>query len=142
METPATELRETVRDVLLSSEAFQSLDKDKRLDLAQSLIKVCQTALALAAEEQHPAVPRMKRPVAMAQAAGSQFSGVAADKVASTTRNILNAVSFPRFVTELINGVFKALIDSNQTQMQSYVELIKNVAASTEGFSDVNLAPD
>jgi len=41
----------------------------------------------------------------------------------------------------LINGVFKALIDSNQQQMQSFVELIKNVAASTEGFADLNMAP-
>jgi hypothetical protein len=42
-------------------------------------------------------------------------------------------------VTELINGVFKALNDSNQQQMTSYVELIRNVAASTEGFADANV---
>ena len=47
-------------------------------------------------------------PLARAQSAGSEFSGVAASRVAGTTRDILNAVSFPRFVTELINGVFKA----------------------------------
>jgi hypothetical protein len=82
-----------------------------------------------------------RAPIALAQNAGSQFSGVATDKIAGTTRAILNAVSFPRFVTELINGVFKALVDSNQQQMQSYVELIKNVAATTEGFADANLAP-
>jgi hypothetical protein len=59
--------------------------------------------------------------------------------VAGTTRQILEAVSFPRFVTELITGVFKALVDTNQQQMHAYVELIRNVAASTEGFADANV---
>jgi hypothetical protein len=74
----------------------------------------------------------------MAQGAGSDFSGVAASKVASTTQNILNAVSFPRFVTDLINGVFKAILTSNSQQMTSYVELINNVSSSLSGFSDTN----
>src|SRR4051812_43814498 len=71
--------------------------------------------------------------------AGSEFSGVAADKVAGTTKAILNAVSFPRFVTELINGVFKAMNDSNQQQMASYIELIQNVSNTLDGFADANV---
>ena len=62
--------------------------------------------------------------------------------MAGTTRDILNAVSFPRFVTELINGVFKAMVDSNRQQMQGYVELLNNVSASTEGFADSNMGAD
>lgn len=160
-ESPSTLIRETVRDLLLSSAAYHSLDPEKRSEIAKSMVNVCQTAVSLLAEEantsemvgalaQPLAHDEPKRratlsspaPVAMAQNAGEQFSGVAAQRVADTTRNILNAVSFPRFVAELINGVFKALIDSNQQQMHSYVELIKNVAASTDGFADANLAPD
>ena len=80
--------------------------------------------------------------LAAAQTAGQDFSSVSASKVAGTTQAILNAVSFPRFVTDLINGVFKALVDSNHQQMASYVELIKNVAATLDGFSDMNLGPD
>ncbi len=104
MTAPAPEVRQTVRDLLMSSEAYHALDPEKKRAMAQAMVQVCQTAV-------------------------------------STTRAVLNAVSFPRFVTELINGVFKALIDSNQQQMQSFVELIKNVAASTEGFADLNMAP-
>jgi hypothetical protein len=44
-------------------------------------------------------------------------------------------------VTELINGVFKALVDSNQQQMNAYVDLIRNVSATVEGFQDMNYAP-
>jgi hypothetical protein len=36
-------------------------------------------------------------------------------------------------------GVFKALVDANQQQLHSYVELIQNVAASTAGFADANV---
>jgi hypothetical protein len=136
--TPLPVVRETVRDLLLSSAAYHALDEDRRRDVAQALVKVCDTAVALLREE-----ARSARPVtAMAQNAGEQFSGVSAERMAGTTSAILNAVSFPRFVTELINGVFKALVDSNQQQMHAYVELIKNVAATTEGFADANLAPD
>jgi hypothetical protein len=81
-------------------------------------------------------------PLALAQSAGSDFSGRAVDRVADTTRNIINAVSFPRFVTELINGVFKAMLDSSSQQMNSYVELLNNVAASTDGFMDSNVGGD
>ena len=77
--------------------------------------------------------------LARAQNAGDEFSGVAADKVAGTTKAILNAVSFPRFVTELITGVFKAMNDSNQQQLTAFVELIRNVAQTTEGFADSNV---
>ncbi len=140
MTSPAPEVRHAVRDLLLSSEAYHALDEEEKREMAQAMVKVCHTAVSLAQEQVEPARgPR--QPVASAQGAGTQFSGVATDKLAGTTRAVLNAVSFPRFVTELINGVFKALIDSNQQQMQSYVELIRNVAASTEGFGDVNLAP-
>src|SRR5262249_51485270 len=74
--------------------------------------------------------------------AGDSFSGVSASQVAGTTRAILNAVSFPRFVTELINGVFKAILDSSIQQMHSFVDLLNNVSASTEGFADAHMGPD
>lgn len=139
---PPLVVRDAVRSLLMSSKAYQDLPPEQRSAFAQALVQVCHTAVELIGEEarNHPQA-LSKAPVAFAQSAGSQFSGVATDKIAGTTRAILNAVSFPRFVTELINGVFKALVDSNQQQMQSYVELIKNVAATTEGFADANLAP-
>ena len=137
-------VRETVRELLLSSPAYGDLDPAKRRELAQALVKVCDIAAALLEEETRstPSRPPARQVLAMAQNAGEQFSGVSASRVAGTTSAILNAVSFPRFVTELINGVFKALVDSNQQQMHSYVDLIKNVAATTEGFADANLGPD
>ncbi len=153
---PPGTVRAAVRNLLLSAASFHGLDPIQRREVAQATVKVCQTAVALLREEAEsakmiaeisPAPQAMavdvRRP-ALAQAlnAGQQYSGVSAERVAGTTRAILNAVSFPRFVTELINGVFKSLVDTNQQQMNSYVELIKNVAAATDDFADANMGAD
>ncbi len=153
---PLPLVRQTVRAILLSSPAYSTLDAASRRQMAEAMVKVCHRAALLIREETDSAQQAqiiaqaaaiqpsngVKPPaLARAQSAGSEFSGVAAGRVAETTHQILNAVSFPRFVTELINGVFKALVDSNQQQMHSYVELLNNVAASTEGFADANFAP-
>lgn len=158
--SPLPIVRKAVRELLLSSAAFHSLNPKSRLEIAHALVKVCNTAASLIREETEsievvgpaqsesgvttpkPTTTDSLPPLAAAQSAASEFSGVAAERVAGTTRSILNAVSFPRFVTELINGVFKAIIDSNRQQMDAYVDLLKNVAASTEGFADANLGPD
>lgn len=146
---PSPVVRGAVRDLLSSCDAFESLSPYQRKEAAQAMVRVCQTAVALAQEEAKAdaaaaSIAKSSRPrvVAAAQGAGQEFSGVSASKVAGTTQAILNAVSFPRFVTDLINGVFKALVDSNHQQMASYVELIKNVAASLDGYSETNLGPD
>lgn len=142
-------VRAAVRDLLSSSQAFHGLTPENRKAAAQAMVKVCQTAVSLMQEEAKAdlevksggTAPR-QRAIAAAQSAGQDFSGVSASKVAGTTQAILNAVSFPRFVTDLINGVFRAMVDSNRQQMASYVDLIKNVAASLDGFSEMSLGQD
>ncbi|MBN3760744.1 hypothetical protein [Burkholderia sp. Ac-20365] len=139
--SPSPAVRQSVRALLDAKPGFHTLDAPTRRDVASALVRIADAATALSNEEQAArAAPRAQRPaLSRSQDAGSSFSGVAASKVARTTTEILNAVSFPRFVTELINGVFKALNDSNQQQLHSYVELIQNVAASTDGFADANI---
>ena len=140
---PPEPVRTAIRALLTASSDYQGLDSHTRREIAQGLVKITSTALALAAEADAAAIAaRPDRTLARAQSAGSEFSGVAAQRVAGTTRDILNAVSFPRFVTEFITGVFKALVDTNQQQMNAYVELIRNVSASMEGFADANVGLD
>ncbi|WP_146150997.1 hypothetical protein [Allosphingosinicella deserti] len=130
------EVRHGVRSLLAAQQGFSALDPETRRDLAGSLVKIGSAALANDELARRP-VPR--RPMGTALNAGSEFSGVATDRVAGTTQAVLNAVSFPRFVTELITGVFKAMNDSNQQQMTAFVDLIRNVAQTTEGFADANV---
>jgi hypothetical protein len=133
-----TDVRRVVRSLLLDEPAFHDLDGDQRQSLAESMVRVLSVAADQVAEEDAAG----HEPLAAAQSAGDEFSGVAAERVAGTTRAILNAVSFPRFVSDLLNGVFKAIVDSNMQQLDSYIDLLNNVAASSDGFADANLGPD
>jgi hypothetical protein len=133
-------VRGVVRGMLLATPSFQELDPARKKQMAESMVRVCHAAVSLIQEEmESDREARGGRRLSRAQSAGSDFSGVAAQKVAGTTRDILNAVSFPRFVTELINGVFKAMIDSSTQQMNSFVELLNHVSASLDGFADANV---
>ena len=147
---PLPIVRATVRSLLLSSPSYLALEQPRRDKLAKAMVRVCTTAASLIQEEMESdreaqremaaQRPAPRRPLARAQSAPA--FGEAASRVAGTTQAILNAVSFPRFVTELINGVFKAMLDSSMQQMNSYVELLNNVSASLEGFADSNMGAD
>jgi len=60
-QAPLPVVRETVRQLLLSSAAYRDLDSGKRRELAQSLVKVCDTAVALLEEEARTASPKRRR---------------------------------------------------------------------------------
>lgn len=142
-EKPREDARQTVRALLTAAEGYNALDPGLRQDVAKSLVRISSTAMTLA-DEARPlpatdATRPIPAPLAQAQSAGRAFSGTAIDQIAPQTERILNAVSFPRFVGELITGVFKALNESNQQQLESYVDLIRNVAATTDGFADANI---
>ena len=132
---PRDDVRRDVHALFAEHQGFAALDPTQRRDLAQGLVKIGSTALSNAEVAAPPRAPTF----AQAQNAGQDFSGVATQRLASTTRDVLNAVSFPRFVTELITGVFKAMNDSSQQQMTAFVDLIRNVSQTTEGFADSNV---
>ncbi|WP_295386042.1 hypothetical protein [uncultured Thiodictyon sp.] len=146
---PPTWVREAVRDILDRSAAYRDLDSERRRSLARAMVQVSALAAHLIGEEltaesglsgSGSGTTGAPRPLARAQAAPG--FGAAADRVASTTRSVLNAVSFPRFVTDLINGVFRAMLDSTSQQMTMYVELLNNVSASLDGFANTQFSQD
>ncbi|WP_369979382.1 hypothetical protein [Xanthomonas bundabergensis] len=130
---PPPWVRAAVRDVLERSPHYQALAPNDRQALARSMVSVSTLAADLIREEHEAEHQIAGRAPVLAHAQAEPF-GAAADRIAGTTRNVLNAVSFPRFVTDLINGVFRAMLDSNAQQMQQYVELLGAVSASAAGF--------
>lgn len=128
---PSAETRHEVRKALTAAPQFAEIDRPTQQEIAHSLVRIAEAARLLEQDAGKPAQ------TARAMNAGDEFSGTAVDRVASTTRNILQAISFPRFVAELINGVFKAILDTNQQQLQQYLELIRGVSQSLEGFSSL-----
>lgn len=133
---PPTWIRGAVREVLERTSGYQTLAEADRKSLAHAMVRVSALAAELIDEEEdaRTAIESPPAAVPLARAQSQPDFAAAADRVAQTTHNILNAVSFPRFVTDLINGVFRAMLDSNQTQMQQYVNLLNAVSASAEGF--------
>ncbi|WP_020608483.1 hypothetical protein [Chitiniphilus shinanonensis] len=148
---PPDWLRGAVRQVLEQSPGYAELGAEQRRALAQSMVRVSAMAAELLAEEDdaqaqidhgearraaalgvEPGDTGRRRPLARAMDAPG--FGAATDRIADTTRNVLGAISFPRFVTDLVNGVFRAMLDSTSQQMQMYVQLLNNVSASAEGF--------
>jgi hypothetical protein len=131
-----------VREVLEKTTNYPSLSPRERQSLAQAMVKVSTVAAELIAEEHHAqqeidergSSGAVQRPAPLARAQSQPEFGAAADRVAGHTERVLNAVSFPRFVTDLINGVFRAMLDSSSQQMQQYVQLLNAVSSSAEGF--------
>jgi hypothetical protein len=147
-EEPPLWLRAAVRDLLSESKGFGELSQEDRRSLARAMVRVSAMAAQLLAEEGEaqaeldraraeraeagPPPPGTTR--APARALEAPEFGTSAERIAGITRNVLGAVSFPRFVTDLINGVFRSMLDSTAQQMQMYVQLLGSVSASLDGF--------
>ena len=134
---PAPWLRDAVRSVLENAPAYTQLAAPERLALARAMVEISSTAAGLIAQEQEAQREIDHNTQALSPLSRAQETppfGAATDRIASTTRNVLDAVSFPRFVTDLVNGVFRAMLDSSAQQMEMYVKLLRDVSSSAEGF--------
>jgi len=156
--------RRAVQNILLSSPAFRSLSADQRKDLAHDMVKV---AAYIAAGERGDSTPNRAHfadALAGAPARGGRQpassspqqpppkyrpdtasqdvadSGAAANREAgSILADDIQKVNFPKFVSDLVHGVFQAIVDSSIKQMQAYADLVKNVAKSVEQYMKDNV---
>lgn len=53
-----------------------------------------------------------------------------------------DAVKFPDFVSDLINGVYQSIVDSSVKQMEAYAELVKEAATKIDQFREENDSAD
>lgn len=129
---PRQTVRAAVRSLLEASPAFGKLGPEQRRKLAHGLVSITETAIGLVAEEavSDPAAP-VAGPFATGLSAQGGFDPGANRQLAGVARDTLDAIAFPRFVTELVNGVFRGLIDANAQQIQAYVDMIAGVTAAT-----------
>jgi hypothetical protein len=65
----------------------------------------------------------------------------AADKEA-VPDELLDAVDFPAFVSDLVRGVFQAIVDASIEQMEAYADLLKSVTQSVDQFREDNATDD
>ena len=144
---PPPWLRVAVREVLAGARSYPALEAEDRRGLAQAMVRVAQLAADCIADERaaqsvidresggatRRADAGAAAPTARALADSPDF-GTATRMIGQTTRETLEAISFPRFVTDLLNGVFKAMNDSSQAQMQQFLQLLNAVSSTAAGF--------
>lgn len=58
----------------------------------------------------------------------------------SGTDRLAADVDFPDFVSNLLNGVFDAIVDSSIRQMEAYAKLVAGVAKSLDEFTNENIS--
>jgi hypothetical protein len=68
-----------------------------------------------------------------------QFDDRAVGLIAGVTRDTLNAVAFPSFVADLINGTFNAIVNASIRQMEAFANLLANVAKTVDQFMADNI---
>src|SRR5207248_1340777 len=102
--------------------------------------------------------PEARPPLATAQAGPANPIETAKERAASSPGNagkdfvaggvrqgveqfgeLVKKVDFPLFVAGLIQGVFKAIVDSSIQQMRAYGELLANVAKTVDQFAQDNI---
>jgi hypothetical protein len=132
---------------LEKSSDYAALPAERRRDLARNLVELTETSVKLIAEEAQTdpkaaiALQQSVDPMATPMEAPSEFDPAANRQLAQAARDTLDGIAFPRFVTELVNGVFKGLIDANAQQMQAYVDMVSGVTAASAGTSSAT-GPD
>ncbi|MFZ5636460.1 MAG: hypothetical protein ACOY82_07705 [Pseudomonadota bacterium] len=71
--------------------------------------------------------------------AGSDFEAGSVKQGATNFKNFVGSVDFPKFVGDLIQNVFQAIVDASIQQMEAYAELLKAVAQTVDQFAADNI---
>lgn len=155
---PRPEVRQAVRDLLSKSDSFRQLSPEKQREVAQSTALIADYLVApegipgnsIAGGLGLPTANAMTEPPAQTSytdarkavdAIGDQgFQAGAAREGAKVAGEFLKAVSFPAFVSGLIEGVFSSIVRSSIQQMEAYQKMIASVAQSLQQFRDDNVS--
>ena len=140
-----------VRAMLAEAPAFRQLDTSDRHALEHHMVKIAGYAAECLRDDWLQSERLGQRPVkisrpaehdqatAVALSAADEFRPAAADQVARITGATLEALSFPEFVADLINGSFTAIVQSSIQQMEAYTRLLEDVSKTVDQFMADNI---
>jgi hypothetical protein len=57
-------------------------------------------------------------------------------------KGFVDAIQFPSFVSSLIQGVFKSIVDASIQQMQAYAQLLEAVVKNVEQYANDHVTPN
>lgn len=149
-------VRGEVRSLLEKSAAFHELAPEDRRAFANAMVRVG-TYLADPAWLDQPARPEVvglagpeeekKDPVTSLKErlaekpgqVGQEFEAGGVREGVQQFGELVKKVDFPAFVSGLVNGVFKAVVDASMEQMRAYGELLAATAKSVDDFAKDNI---
>jgi hypothetical protein len=146
-------VRTQVRGLLANAEAFKKLPPDKRQQLARDLVTVvgfladpapggpgAAEALAnfpgLPGQKEDPTTKLQDRLATKPDLVQKDFSAPASQAGVAAMKGYVDAIQFPSFVSGLIQGVFKSIVDASIQQMQAYAQLLEAVVKNVEQYAD------
>lgn len=166
-QTPATEVRQGIAQMLSRSEAFRNMPAKDQQEIAHNTALIADyiarpegipgnripggvgapTAQALAGflggdDKSADEASWAERREAVDAIADKPFRAEAAREGANVAGLLLNQVQFPTFVSGLIQGVFTSIVKSSIDQMKAYQEMIASVATSLRQFTEENVSPN
>ncbi|HSR98197.1 MAG TPA: hypothetical protein VLM79_14160 [Kofleriaceae bacterium] len=158
------EVRSEVRALLESSPAFRALSTSDQRTFANSMVRVgsflshdpgwveqapaaaplAATALDAAPQpggEKRDAVEDLKGRLAdKPKLVGEEFKAGAVREGVEQFGEMVKKVDFPAFVSGLVNGVFKAVVDASIEQMRAYGELLAACSKTVDEFARDNIS--
>ncbi len=81
-----------------------------------------------------------QRPEGVYQPKSAKDFGIGVATGVAQAGELLRQVNFPAFVSELIQGVFRAVVDASIDQMKAYGELVQSVVMSLNDFKEQNVS--
>lgn len=140
---PIDEVRGQVRALLERSPAFLALSHPERRDFASSMVRVASALAdqpAAGGGEKADPVDDLKGRLAQKQKlVGDEFHAGATREGVEQFGELVKKVDFPAFVSGLVNGVFKAVVDASMEQMRAYGELLSACAKTVDEFARDNI---
>ena len=157
---PPDHIRQAVRTMLESAQAFRELPDAERRAMARSLVQIMSyvTDPTAGLGGAVPPVASGTPPVSAALEAanetlqgnlskkqdlvGKDFKAGAAMQGAQVFKQLVTAVDFPKFVSSLIEGVYSSIVNSSIKQMQAYGKFMEAVVKSAQEFAAENISLD
>ena len=140
-------VRTAVRALLAQSDAFRRLPLERKRALANAMVKIGSylaepgwldhppIAQPLGEKEANPVEDLKKRLAGAPGQVGSDFKAGAVREGVEAFGQMVKTVDFPLFVSGLVQGVFKAVVDASIEQMKAYGELLSATAKTVDQFA-------
>jgi hypothetical protein len=147
-------VRSEVRSILESTPAFRALPATDQKSLANAMVRVgafladdapgwvaqAQADAGAPAEQEKDPVGDLKQRLAEKPGqVGKDFKAGAVREGVEQYGEMVKKVDFPNFVSELVNGVFNAVVKASMDQMKAYGELLAACAKTVDEFARDNI---